>query len=249
MLRLNSGELANPYMSQPRRTLERLYAADPRLLAAAQNEDALCEAFRAVLDDMAIPVFAVDAHGYLVLANRRGHEHLNAGALFELRNARLAGCTDCSSQQLHAALQAAAGSRANAFAVPARAGQWMIRVMPLRRHSGMALVCVGHTWRPLADCAALRQVFGFSEAEAQVARELVCGARPKVIAAKRNVAESTVRSQIREVFDKAGVRGIADLARVLSAVPALDVDVEEQRAAREDDFLDGGHPSESHVSR
>lgn len=172
---------------------------------------------------MAVAAFAVDAHGRLVLANRRGQEHLNAGALFELRNWRLAGCDASSTQQLHAALEAASRCRATAFSVPARTGRWMIRVVPLVRGAGLALVCVGPTRRPLADCAVLRQLFGFSEAEAQIARELVEGARPKVIAAKRSVAESTVRSQIREIFRKAGVRGIADLARVLSAIPALDL--------------------------
>lgn len=182
---------------------------------------------------MAIAAFAVDAQGRLVLVNRRGQEHLNAGALFELRNWRLAGCDASSAQQLRTALEAAARSRATAFSAPARKGRWMVRVVPLVRGAGMALVCVGHTARPLADCAALRQLFGFSEAEAQIARELVEGARPKVIAAKRSVAESTVRSQIREVFRKAGVRGIADLARVLSAIPA--VDLGEQGGAPGDD--------------
>jgi len=213
------------------RTLDCLYpaAADPD----AWRTDLARTLSLAALDALDIPVFAVDAEGHLKLANQRGEEHLRSGGLLTLYGGRLGTIEQHVGLRLRTALGAAAARCAQAFSVATPTTRWMVRVVPLTRHSGMVLIYLGYSGRSTAgESALLHQVFGFSEAEADVASQLVAGIRPKAIAVRRGVAESTVRAQIRQVLQKAGVRSIADLATVISALPPV-IAPDAARGARE----------------
>lgn len=65
---------------------------------------------------------------------------------------------------------------------------------------------------------ALTRLYHLTEAEARVAVALVNGAAPADIARRHQVAISTVRSQIRAVFDKCGVSKHVDLVQTLAAL-------------------------------
>ena len=71
----------------------------------------------------------------------------------------------------------------------------------------------------------------FSNAEADVAYMIADGRSATEIAHARGVSINTVRTQIKEVFLKAGVRRQADLARLLFSMPRLQ-DPEHQREPR-----------------
>jgi len=71
--------------------------------------------------------------------------------------------------------------------------------------------------RPKAPAQQLlRQVFGLSPAEAQVAGLLAQGHAPQEIAELRSVGESTVRTHIKSIFQKTHVRRQHDLARLMT---------------------------------
>lgn len=66
--------------------------------------------------------------------------------------------------------------------------------------------------------AALMRLYQLTEAEARVAVALVNGATPADIAQRHQVAISTVRTQVRAVFDKCGVSKHVDLVQALAAL-------------------------------
>lgn len=59
-------------------------------------------------------------------------------------------------------------------------------------------------------------LFGLTPAECRVARALVAGRRPKVIASDLDVSEHTVRTQIKSLYAKTGTRGLSPLIGLLS---------------------------------
>lgn len=66
----------------------------------------------------------------------------------------------------------------------------------------------------------LLQLFDFTAAEARVARALIHGSTAEAYAEENGVSIATVRSQIRSVLTKTGMRRQSDLIRILGAVPA-----------------------------
>lgn len=91
-------------------------------------------------------------------------------------------------------------------------------------------------WQPEAD-AALREGFALSAAEADIVRLLFDGASPKEIAIRRSRSIETIRSQIRSILGKTGVRGLTDLthlayALVTSAERAQTSDMGHRRIVR-----------------
>jgi DNA-binding NarL/FixJ family response regulator len=67
----------------------------------------------------------------------------------------------------------------------------------------------------------LRNLFGFTPAEAEVARALVGGATRSMVAVKRGTQVSTVRTQVRSVLEKTGATNLRDLQRLLSRLQVL----------------------------
>ena len=61
------------------------------------------------------------------------------------------------------------------------------------------------------DARALRNLFGMTQAEAEVCRHLCMGLSVKSIADIRNVKESTVRSQLKIIFQMLNVSRTQDL--------------------------------------
>jgi DNA-binding CsgD family transcriptional regulator len=86
----------------------------------------------------------------------------------------------------------------------------VIRVAPLVRGAIIELLAP-HAVLP----ATLEEMFGLSPAEADLALALMVGSTPKEIAAKRGVAVSTIRTQLRSVFSKTHTQRQADLIALL----------------------------------
>lgn len=73
---------------------------------------------------------------------------------------------------------------------------------------------------PLSD-ALLKQVYGFTPAEAAVARGLMEGATIAELAEARGVSVTTLRSQVSAILGKAGVRRQSELLRDLAGLAVL----------------------------
>ena len=88
------------------------------------------------------------------------------------------------------------------------------------RRPGRVLVLATEPDRPLSfPDTVLRQLYGLTAAETEVANGLLTGYAPEAIAGLRNVSVGTVRSQIKSLLSKTGTRRQADLLRLLHTLP------------------------------
>ncbi|QTD54470.1 alpha/beta fold hydrolase [Parasphingorhabdus cellanae] len=74
---------------------------------------------------------------------------------------------------------------------------------------------VDSAWSDSVD-SVLADAFGFTRAELQIAKMLVEGGSPALIAARRGTGVQTVRTQIKAMVAKAGAQSLIDLVRLLS---------------------------------
>ncbi|HUD51632.1 helix-turn-helix transcriptional regulator [Parvibaculum sp.] len=65
------------------------------------------------------------------------------------------------------------------------------------------------------DPAVLRQLFGFTQAEASLAMQLAKGDSLEQAAAEQNIRYNTARAHLRSMFEKTGVTRQAELVRIL----------------------------------
>ncbi|MGE0314721.1 MAG: LuxR C-terminal-related transcriptional regulator [Lautropia sp.] len=72
------------------------------------------------------------------------------------------------------------------------------------------------------DGSLLADTFGLTRAEAKVAQGLARGDKAREIADTRHVSNQTVRSQMRTIYRKLGVRRQADLVRIIAQLPRVD---------------------------
>jgi len=72
---------------------------------------------------------------------------------------------------------------------------------------------------PVPPSFLLRDLFGLTRSEAEIARALSGGATKAAVAAGRGSRETTVRSQIRAILDKTGTANLRDLERLLATLP------------------------------
>lgn len=175
----------------------------------------------AALNALQWPVYAVAGDARLLLANRLGERQLAVGTPFGIRNGRL-HCQDLDARGcLMRALDGAVRRRGSAFRVVTGASTWWVRALPLAAQPGTVLLYAapGNASPPSAE--VLQAMLGFSGAEAEVACLLLQGRNVKQIATTRNVSVWTVRAQVREILQKAGVRRQMQLAQLLLALPRV----------------------------
>lgn len=67
----------------------------------------------------------------------------------------------------------------------------------------------------LPETTRLSQIYGFTEAQARVARTLAGGSSYKAAARQLGISEETVRSHVKEIYAKARVNRLPDLVRSL----------------------------------
>lgn len=91
------------------------------------------------------------------------------------------------------------------------------------RVAGQALVLLRDlSARPAPPpLGTLRELFGLTRAQAEVAQALAGGTTKKAVAAGRGSRESTVRTHVRAVLDKTGAANLRELERLLAGVQGL----------------------------
>lgn len=180
----------------------------------------------AALNCLALPVFAVSPQGRLLLANSAGEQRLLDGLPVTLSCGTLTSKDRSTQALLAAALKAAARDAGSSFSVGLGEAKWMFRVEPVAAISGAVLVFTWLGTRPPVQTWLLREMLNLSVSEAEVARMIADGWSAKEIAYARQVSLNTVRSQVRAILQKAGVRRQVDLVKMLAAMPvgAADTD-------------------------
>jgi DNA-binding CsgD family transcriptional regulator len=143
---------------------------------------------------------------------------------------RLVACAPDANRRLHALIGTASTPDAErrsggsmALASPPRRMPLSVTVQPARSeyhsvfHSGPAvIVCVTDLETPFSlPEQRLRDLFGLSRAEARVALALFDGLDPREVAARLELSVHTVRGHLIRIFDKTGVHGQVELARLM----------------------------------
>jgi DNA-binding CsgD family transcriptional regulator len=102
---------------------------------------------------------------------------------------------------------------------PRYAGILLARILPQMRFRPAALIMIHDPSRarpPMPD--TLRQAFGLTAAESQLALALLAGETLAEYASRRGVAAPTVRTQLASVFAKTGTTRQATLVRLLASL-------------------------------
>ena len=181
---------------------------------------------RRAIMDMPSPAFVIDHRARVLVANDSACALLGlvndggfAPALVDPAFARtFRELLDCSADQVSASRSAIlriGEDRSGQFLFEARAkpdGEHGIIVL---RKIGIGLTDVGA--RFLADA------FDLTDSEVGVIKLLMEGLQAKEMAARRNTAEATIRSQLKSIFSKTGTSGQTELLRIVSGISLFQV--------------------------
>jgi len=202
-----------------------------RLQRHTQNLQTKAELGARAIDALALSMLIVDGNGVIL--------HLNAGAE-RLLNSRVSGLT-CKQGYLSASnptyKNRLAVLIAEATAYPAVGGAMFLGdqqarqvfVTPLPAASPfaqnwqipLALVLVLEPGNNLSALQLQGALYNLSPAELRVAAALLAGKSPEEYASKAGVTMNTVRTQLKNLFQKTGTRRQSELVAVLSRVPPL----------------------------
>ena len=213
---------------------------------AAVPEQSGGEVGLAALDAIAMGVLVVDASLRVVLANVAAEAQAASGLGFRLQreagrvptSTMLVPCRRSQAAPLAALVGGAAmaGQPGGALRLHAEDGEpavaALVTPLPARlagsslhiggRVPGRALILLREISTPAAPRAALlRELFGLTAAEAEVARALAGGATKAEVAAARGLQETTVRTQVRALLAKTGAMNLRDLERMLAGLAGL----------------------------
>jgi DNA-binding CsgD family transcriptional regulator len=172
----------------------------------------------AALNSIQWPVYAVNSSARLLLANLVGERQLMLANPFGIRAGHLVCADPNDAAALQDAIRQVGRNRVSAFRNSHAEGQWHVRVLPVAGYAGVALIYAAPANPVPVATDILRQTLHFSEAEAEIAFMLADGSTVKEIAFARAVSVNTVRTQVREIFRKAGVRRQTDLAKLLFGI-------------------------------
>lgn len=185
----------------------------------------------ASLDRLSVTALIVNANGVLHQLNECAHNLLAGDESVRVANSRLRFSDPALNATLEVALRRATQPPRRSSLFPVRAGNnevCEVNVSPLqpgeesrpRRAPPLALVVIT---RPRPSAARrVRRLYGLTEAEARVLAALTVGETVKQIAAAHGVRVSTVRAQVRSLFEKTGLHRQSDLVRMaLTGAPLV----------------------------
>jgi DNA-binding CsgD family transcriptional regulator len=104
-------------------------------------------------------------------------------------------------------------------------------------HNGALLFVFDPEAAPTVTADLLQRLFGFTSAEGELAVALCAGSSPEEIASERDRSISTIRNQIRSLYEKTGARRQSDLIGLLLASPAYFIAKEHTHARKPEDSL------------
>lgn len=200
----------------------------------------------AALDALPTAAFVVDDRLHVQIANAAAELLATAGLGLRMvredgqpqSRAVLRACHRSETERLASLVAATALNGASGGALRLRAADGtvtaaaLVAPLPARlldapisfngRIPGRALVML----RPIAAAAPpraelLRDLFGLTAAEAEVARALTGGATKGEVAGARGLRETTVRTQVRAVLAKTGAVNLRDLERMLAGLVGM----------------------------
>ena len=186
----------------------------------------------ALLDALGYAAFACDTSGAILLANAEGEQILERGDGVSRRDGMLHihdRPAQRAAKQLFLAPPPPDGL--GALLIPRPSGlksyQMVVKRPVAKRASSVLPASVlivtlsDPASPPPMKHLAIARLYSLTPAECRLAHALVLGATPKEIADRAGVKISTVRTQLRTLFQKTECNRQADLLRVFCTVPAL----------------------------
>jgi DNA-binding CsgD family transcriptional regulator len=185
------------------------------------------------LGRIAAAVFLVDATGCIAFANEPGQAMLAKGKLLRDGRGRLAAVEPQANRTLQDAF-AAAGRGDPTFEVrgvaisltPAQDERWLAHVLPLTSgarqqagaaHSAAAAVFVRKAALDIpSPLETLTRLYKLTGSEVRVLQAVVETGGVPEIAVALGVSESTVRTHLKNLFDKTGTHRQADLVKLVA---------------------------------
>ena len=172
------------------------------------------------MEALSMAVFVCDAQGRVRAMSPQAEAVLSSGGHLRLRNGQLAAITDADTRMLRLALRSAAFARLQTGPPTVMVLNDATGVAPLLvevatlpgDHNafglGVAALLIVRNPRNAEGRAArmARALYGLTQAETAVVADLVNGLDPQTIARRSGVSVGTVRTHIRHIFEKAGVR-------------------------------------------
>lgn len=188
-----------------------------------------------VLDRLSLGVYLLDASGRVLRTNAAGDALLREGSLVAQRRDRPTAVHGVSAAALARALDAAIAVPGKgplpASPVSLRDAQGQVRAHAAAHPvsggpDGARAVLFVQTIEGSEPSAralrrALREVFGLTEREAELAQRLDTGDDLAQAAAGMGVSLEGARTRLKSAFGKTGTRGQADLARFLGALRSV----------------------------
>jgi len=187
------------------------------------------------LDGLQAGMFLVDSAGKLVHANLAGRAMLDEGNVLHA-NGKLVAFDAQGDDALREILLAAghgdaalAEKRISVRLVARDGAEYVTHVLPLttgaRRRAGQSYAAVaaifvqrvGHDASPALGM--LVQQFGLTAAEVRVLIAIMDHGGVAAVAAALKLSPATVRTHLRHVFEKTGVRRQADLVKLMTSYP------------------------------
>ncbi len=223
-----------PYSPEELQRLDRLvpFVRQAVTLSESLHQPAdVMQALAGMIDLIPDAAFVLNSRGMLVLSNARGSRLLRSEPALQLQDGRFV-FQENRLQRLffrtvtrvaQSESMAPAGAPETLFVKRLGAPPLMLSVHPLGRRElmvGGLLVRVSDPeFRRFPDAGNIARYFDLSPAEAQLCEDLVTGMCLREIAEKRHKSEATVRSYLKQVFQKTGCSRQGQLiSSILSAL-------------------------------
>lgn len=207
-------------------------AVAPHVRAAVRTQMAIEDQGVALLtnllDAMAVAAFVCDGFGAVRALSPRAEQLVADGIWLRLRRGRLSTRREEDMPAFRAALTAAASGFPAPSPVVARDAEGQRPLLleataipgPQALRFGASALLIARI--PREDDArtaeVARALYGLTPAEAAIAAALAAGRGPQAIAEANGVSVGTVRTHIRHIYEKAGVRSQIELLAALSRV-------------------------------
>jgi DNA-binding CsgD family transcriptional regulator len=187
----------------------------------------LAQSASAALDFIGHGIITLQSTGQVLHCNLAAEAVLRRADGLTLHNGRLQARHPGDQAALHAALdRAAAPSSCHASAALIRRAEgrpYEVSIISawVEGRRQLILVLADPDARNLGLLARLRDLYGLTPAEGEVAICVADGMTPPQIAAKRRVSIATVHSQFKTIFSKLGCGRQSEVAAMVSNLPRL----------------------------
>jgi DNA-binding CsgD family transcriptional regulator len=191
-------------------------AGDPRAIARC--------AWR-VLEEIDYGLILLGANGELQHANQLGWNELARARFLRLEDGLVTGESVAVTQELRRGLQAAALGRRHMLMLREAGDVLPVTCVPLMPSEGSAspvlLMLARQTATRNLNVGFFSRTHGLTAAEESVLRHLCEGLQVKEIARVKGITPSTVRTHLRSLREKTGLRHIRLLAQRVAMLPPM----------------------------